>query len=192
VSLDYAGDHRRPYAFSLRGGHSRMLDVEITHGQSFETFVHSHLHAFQFLGGAAREIWYDNLASAIAEHDGRLARFQLRLLAFAREFNFLPHACNSAAGREKGKVERGGIGYVRQNFWPLRGFTDLDDLNRQARHWLEEVANQRLHRPTRQRLRGRLHRQPLTPATIPSPPSAAHLIERPLLNQPAYERHNHR
>src|ERR1035441_9971360 len=43
-------------------------------------------------------------------------------LAFAREFNFYPRACNQASGWEKGKVERGGIGYVRQNFWPLRDF----------------------------------------------------------------------
>ena len=51
----------------------------------------------------------------------------------------------------KGKVERGGVGYLRQNFWPLRQFTDLSDVNRQVREWLDEVANQRLHRETRQR-----------------------------------------
>jgi hypothetical protein len=51
----------------------------------------------------------------------------------------------------KGKVERGGIGYVRQNFWPLRQFADLSDVNRHAREWLDEFANQRLHRETRQR-----------------------------------------
>ena len=48
-----------------------------------------------------------------------------------------PRACNPASGWEKGKVERGGIGYVRQNFWPLREFTDLHDVNRQARQWLD-------------------------------------------------------
>ena len=59
--------------------------------------------------------------------------------------NFVPRACNPASGWEKGKVERGGIGYVRQNFWRLREFTDLHDVIRQARPWLAEVANQRLH-----------------------------------------------
>ncbi|MBI1956162.1 MAG: hypothetical protein HYS38_07185 [Acidobacteria bacterium] len=43
------------------------------------------------------------------------------------------------------------MGYVRQNFWPLRQFTDLEDVNRQVREWLKEVANQRVHRETRQR-----------------------------------------
>src|SRR6266852_4932663 len=135
-TLDYSGDKRKLYAFALVECHSRMLYLEFTHSQSFETFVRCHMHAFQMLGGTSREIWYDNLATAVAEHDGRLVRFQPRFFAFAREFGFVPRACNPAAGWEKGKVERAGVGYVRQNFWPLRSFADLDDVNRQARQWL--------------------------------------------------------
>src|SRR5690242_15592004 len=74
-----------------------------------------------------------------------LVRFHPRFLAFAKEYGFFLRACNRAAGWEKGKVERGGIGYTRQNFWPLRQFSDLYDLNRQVHQWLQEVANQRLH-----------------------------------------------
>lgn len=162
-ALDYAGDKRKLYAFALVECHSRMLYLEFTHSQNFETFVRCHLHAFQTLGGTSREIWYDNLATAVAEHDGRLVRFQPRFFAFAREFGFVPRACNPAAGWEKGKVERGGVGYVRQNFWPLRTFSDLDDLNRQARQWLIEVANQRQHRETRQRPAERFQSQALRP-----------------------------
>jgi transposase len=148
--LDYSGDTRKLYAFALVEAHSRMLYLEFTHSQTFETFVRCHVHAFTALGGVAREIAYDNLATAVAEHDGRLVRFLPRFLAFAREYRFYPKACNVAAGWEKGKVER-AIGYVRQSFWPLREFTDLHDVNRQSRQWLVEVANQRLHRETRER-----------------------------------------
>jgi transposase len=150
-ALDYAGDKRKLYAFCLVEAHSRMLYLEFTHSQGFETFIRCHLHAFQVLNGVARECWYDNLLTVVAEHDGTLVRFNPRFLAFARECDFYPRACNPAAAWEKGKVERGGIGYVRQNFWPLRQFTDLSDVNRQARQWLDEVANQRIHRETRQR-----------------------------------------
>jgi hypothetical protein len=128
-----------------------MMYVEFTHSQCFETFVRCHVHAFQSLSGIARHLVYDNLATAVAEHEGNLVRFHPRFLAFAREFGFLPRACHVASPWEKGKVERAGIGYLRQNFWPLRTFTDLADVNRQVRQWLEEVANQRLHRETRER-----------------------------------------
>ncbi len=149
-ALSYSGDTRKLYSFVLVDAHSRMLYVEFTHTQSFETFTRCHIHAFAAMGGVAREIAYDNLATAVAEHDGRLIRFLPRFLGFAREYSFSPHACNPASGWEKGKVER-AIGYLRQSFWPLREFTDLHDVNRQACQWLVEVANQRLHRETRER-----------------------------------------
>ncbi|MBV8902004.1 MAG: IS21 family transposase [Acidobacteriia bacterium] len=163
--LDYSGDKRKLYAFALVEAHSRMLYLEFTHSQSFETFVRCHMHAFVALGGVAREIVYDNLATAVAEHDGRLVRFLPHFLGFAREYGFYPRACNPAAGWEKGKVER-AIGYTRQSFWPLREFIDLHDVNRQARQWLSEVANQRQHRETRQRPIDRFQPAALKPLPV--------------------------
>jgi transposase len=122
-ALDYQGDKRKLYAFCLIEAHSRMLYVEFTHSQNFETFLRCHQHAFAALHGVSRECWYDNLLTAVAEHDGRLVRFQPRFLAFAREYGFYPQACNPGAGWEKGKVEKGGVAYLRSNFWPLRSFS---------------------------------------------------------------------
>ncbi|MGH6675858.1 MAG: IS21 family transposase, partial [Xanthobacteraceae bacterium] len=150
-TLDYQGDKRKLYAFGLIEAHSRMLYVEFTHRQSFETFARCHQHAFEALGGVARECWYDNLLTAVAEHDGRLVRFNPRFLAFAREYGFYPRACNPRAAWEKGKIEKGGMAYLRSNFWPLRSFTALADVNGQVRQWLNEIANSRLHRETRER-----------------------------------------
>ena len=146
-ALSYSGDSRKLYAFALVEAHSRMLYVEFTHSQSFETFARCHMHAFAAMGGVAREIAYDNLATAVAEHDGRLVRFLPRFLGFAREYGFVPHACNPASG-------------------PLREFTDLHDVNRQARQWLAEVANQRLHRETRERPLDRFKPEALRPLPI--------------------------
>ena len=105
------------------------------------------MHAFDAIGGVARELWYDNLATVVAEHEGNLVCFNPRFLSFAREYDFIPRACHVAAAWEKGKIER-AIGYIRQNFWPLRHFTDLPDANSPAHHWLETVANRRRHRET--------------------------------------------
>jgi transposase len=147
-ALVYHGTPRKLYAFCLVECHSRRMYLEFTHSQSFETFVRCHTHAFEAMTGCAREIWFDNLATAVAEHEGNLVRFNPRFLAFAREYGFIPRACHIAAAWEKGKVER-AIGYVRQGFWPLRTFT-VTDVNAQARQWVEHTANQRKHRETGQ------------------------------------------
>jgi transposase len=63
-ALDYQGDKRKLYAFCLIEAHSRMLYVEFTHSQSFESFARCHQHAFQAFGGVASECWYDNLLTA--------------------------------------------------------------------------------------------------------------------------------
>ena len=61
------------------------------------------------------------------------------------------------------------MGYVRQNFWPLRQFTDLTDVNRQVREWLKQVANPRLHRETRQRPVDRFRNEALRPLPALTP-----------------------
>lgn len=167
-SLLYNGTPRKLYAFCLVECHSRKMYLEFTHSQSFETFVRCHLHAFGALGGVARELWFDNLATAVAEHEGNLVRFNPRFLAFAREYTFIPRACHVAAAWEKGKVER-AIGYVRQNFWPLRSFADLSDVNSQARRWLQEIANQRKHRETGQTPEERFQPEALRPLPLITP-----------------------
>lgn len=142
--------------------------LEFTHSQTFETFTRCHIHAFQFFSGTSREIWFDNLATAVAEHEGNLVRFNPRFLAFARECGFVPRACHVAAAWEKGKVER-AISYVRQNFWPLRSFTDLADVNAQARQWLKDVANPRRHRETGQTPDERFQPEALRPLSAMLP-----------------------
>jgi hypothetical protein len=45
-------------------------------------------------------------------------------------------------------VEKGAIHYIRYNFWPLRTFRDLPDLQAQANQWRDQVANVRVHNTT--------------------------------------------
>jgi transposase len=100
-ALVYNGATRKLYAFCLVEAHSRKMYLEFTHSQTFETFARCHLHAFQFFGGVSREIWFDNLATAVSEHDGNLVRFNPRFLSLARECGFIPRACHVRAPWEK-------------------------------------------------------------------------------------------
>jgi transposase len=47
-------------------------------------------------------------------------------------------------------VER-AIQYLKDNFLAGRSFDDLTDLNAQNQHWLNHVANIRLHATTKER-----------------------------------------
>jgi transposase len=105
--LLYNGTPRKLYAFCLVECHSRKMYLEFTHSQSFETFVRCHIHAFDAFQGCARELWFDNLATAVAEHEGNLVRFNPRFLAFARDYGFIPRACHVAAAWEKKLVNSG-------------------------------------------------------------------------------------
>jgi hypothetical protein len=107
-----------------------MIYIQFTHSQCFETFVRCHIHAFQALGGIAplglRQPGHGR--GGARRQSGSLSSPPARL---CREFGFLPRACHVASPWENGKVERLGIGYMRQNFWPLRVFTGLADVSRQ-------------------------------------------------------------
>jgi len=145
---DVFGIGRPVHAFVLVLCYSRLLTVVFTFSQTLEAFLRCHEQAWAVVGGVCREVWYDNLATAVAERHGRLVRFHPRFLAYAGHYGFRPVACTPGRGNEKGRVED-AIKYLRTNFWPGRTFRDLADLNAQAQAWRDTVANQREHRATR-------------------------------------------
>jgi hypothetical protein len=111
-ALDYSGDSRKLYAFALVDAHSRMMYVEFTHCQSFETLIRCHVHAFTELGGVARQIAYDNLATAVAEHDGRIVRFR-RASSRLREYGFFRTPAIPQAAGKKGKSNEPSVTCAR-------------------------------------------------------------------------------
>jgi hypothetical protein len=132
-----------------------MFYVEFTHSQRQESLHQCLLNAFIFFAGTPEEIVVDNMITAVIERQASLIRFNDAFLDFLRIFHITPIACNPGAPHEKGKVEN-VIKYLRQNFWPLRTFTDLCDVNQQVRKWLDTVANVRIHQTTGKRPVNRL------------------------------------
>ena len=143
-SLAYGDTRRKLYALAVVEGYSRMLYVEFTHSQNQSALHQCMLNAFTFFGGTAHEIVVDNMLTAVIERQGRVIRFNDAFLTFLIPLKMVPIACNPGAPHEKGKVES-VIKYLRRNFWPVRTFTDLCDVNRQVRKWLDTVANVRVH-----------------------------------------------
>jgi hypothetical protein len=97
------------------------------------------------------------------ERDGPLIRFNEAFLGFLRPFKITPVACNVGQAHEKGKVEKGAIHFIRHNFWPLRNFKDLADVQSQANHWRDHIANVRVHSTTGEQPANRFKPEALTP-----------------------------
>jgi transposase len=129
-------------AFVLTLAYSRMLFLRFFFDQTLESFLRGHVEAFASLGGVPRYLLYDNLRSAVIDRHGDAVRFNPRLLELAAHYHFAPRACRPARGNEKGAVER-TVRYVRDSFFAARSFTTLENLNRQALVWRDEIAARR-------------------------------------------------
>lgn len=151
------------YAFVLTLSWSRAMYLRFTTSLDFTWFIRCHLHAFEYLGGFPQRLLYDNLKSVVEWHppDGPII-WNPRFLDFADVTGFAPQACKPYRPQTKGKVES-GVKYVRGNFWPGLHFADLEDLNAQALHWLNTVANCRIHGTTGEVPFARLPKEGLQP-----------------------------
>jgi transposase len=162
-SIVYGDTERKLYCLAVLECHSRLLYLEFTHSQRQETLHRCLLNAFRFFKGTPKELVTDNMLTAVTERIGPIIRFNEAFLDFLRPFAIVPRACNPRSPHEKGKVEKGVIHYIRHNFWPLRSFTNLFDLQPQADHWRDTIANVRIHGTTGQRPIERFQVQALRP-----------------------------
>jgi transposase len=96
----------------------------------------------EYFGAVPRRILYDNLKTAVIERVDSAIRFNSELLKLAGHYRFAPHPVPVARPTSKGKVER-AIRYVRSSFFAARDFSDIDDLNEQARAWCNNEEAER-------------------------------------------------
>ena len=137
------GRAERPLmGFAMVLGYSRRIFLRFYLGAAMSNFLRGHADAFEAWQGVPREIWCDNLKSAVLERRGKAVRFNPRYLDFAGHYRFLPNPVAVARGNEKGRVER-AIRYVRDSFFAARQWHDIDDLNAQAAAWCDGIAADR-------------------------------------------------
>jgi len=130
-------------------GFSRLIWARFVVHQDLATVLRCHVAAFEALGGVPREILYDRMKTAVLgepNHEGIV--YNRALIDLARHYGFHPRACRPYRAKTKGKVER-PFRYIREDFFLARSFRNLADLNEQLGHWLDRVANPRLHATTR-------------------------------------------
>ncbi len=134
------GRARRPLmAFVMVLSWSRMIHLRFFLTARMDNFLRGHVGAFTAWNAVPRIALYDNLKSAVLERQGDAIRFHPTLLELAGHYRFEPRPVAPYRGNEKGRVER-AIRYVRENFFAGRQWTDVDDLNAQARTWCATTA----------------------------------------------------
>ena len=147
------GNTRRKLSFFVMVlCHSRLMYLEFTVSQTMEHFLACHEHAFAYFGHRVpAKIMVDNLKSAVLQRlTGQVPVFNPRYLDFAHHHGFQIVPCGVGQGQEKGRVEA-GVGYVKKNLLSGLDIPDFHALAPAARHWLDTVANQRIHGETRRR-----------------------------------------
>lgn len=136
----HIGRARRPLmGFVIVLSYSRRMFLRFCLNAQMDSFLRGHVEAFIAFGGLARTLLYDNLKSVVLEREADAIRFNPEFLAFAKHFRFEPRPVAVARGNQKGRVER-HIDFVRKSFFAGREFTDVADLNAQARDWCEGRA----------------------------------------------------
>lgn len=140
--LKVGNAERKLNAFIMVLSWSRQIFLKYFLNQEIGSFLQGHVDAFTFYQGIPREILHDNLKSAVIERFENLIKFNDNYLNFAAHYRFLPKACNSGRGNEKGRVER-AVRYVRGNFFAGREFKNLQDLNEQALEWCQGISGER-------------------------------------------------
>lgn len=131
--------------------YSRLMYVEFTVSQTMEHFLACHQHALEYFGGTPQTVMVDHLKSAVLKRAlGEAPVLNPKYADFAKHYGFRIVPCNVGKGHEKGRVEN-GVGYVKKNFLAGLDIADFSVLTPAAKHWLDTVANVRLHGETRQK-----------------------------------------
>ena len=143
------GQGRKVFGFAAVLSYSRMRFVVFTKRCDVSTLMRCTMAACDYFGGLPQVILADRMKSVLVDMDGNTPLWNSRFADFLASIGVVPRVCKPYTPQTKGKIER-SIGIVKQSFWPGVTFTDLMDLNLQAKQWLERRNNQ-IHSTTRAR-----------------------------------------
>ena len=145
-ALARVGGRLRKVAFFVMAlPYSDAMFVMAFERECTETFWEGHVQGFEFFGGVARRISYDNsrvmVSKILQRRDRRLTQGFLQLKS---HYLFDHHFCLVRRPNEKGVVE-GTVKYARSNYFvPVPQVGDLQELNRHLRERCEADLGRRL------------------------------------------------
>lgn len=141
---------RKSWAFVMTLSWSRHQYVEFVFDQKVATWLRCHVNAFAYLGGVPKRVVIDNLKAGITRACWEDPQVQHAYGECAEHYGFLIAPCRPATPQHKGKVEQGGVHYVKRNFLGGRKPTTLAQANRDVLVWCETTAGLRTHGTTKE------------------------------------------
>jgi transposase len=144
------GRLRRAWVFVMVLAYSRHQYAELVFDQEVATWLRLHRAAFEFFDGVPVRVVLDNLKAAIVRAALYDPEVQRAYREGAEHYGFLIAPCRPRMPEHKGKVEQGGVHYVKRNALAGRTFRDLREANAHLRRWCLEVAGRRVHGTTKQ------------------------------------------
>ena len=141
---------RKAWAFVMTLAWSRHQYVEFVFDQKVATWLQLHGRAFEFFGGVPQRLVIDNLKAGITRAAWDDPQVQHAYRECAEHYGFLIAPCRPYTPQHKGKVEQGGVHYVKRNFLAGRTPTMLTLANQDVRQWCLTTAGQRIHGTTRE------------------------------------------
>jgi transposase len=142
---------RKAWAFVMTLAWSRHQYVEFVFAQKVTTWLLLHRHAFEFFGGVPARLVIDNLKAGVTQACWDDPEVQVAYRECAEHYDFLIRPCRPRTPEHKGKVEQGGVHYVKRNFLGGREPTSITQANHDVRVWCTTTAGQRVHGTTRER-----------------------------------------
>ena len=147
--IPHSGALRRAWAFVMVLSYSRHQYVEFVFDQRLPTWIALHAHAFAFFGGVPGRVVLDNLKAGITRACFDDPQIQPTYRECAEHYGFLLAPCAPRTPEHKGKVEQGGVHYVKQNFLGGRAPTTLTQANADVLEWCRTTAGLRRHGTTK-------------------------------------------
>lgn len=146
------------YCFIMALGYSRHMYVEFIDKCTMTNFLACHQHAFGFFGGIPAEILYDNMKNVVIKRMLKKIEWNKEFEAFAMHYGFKPLVTPVYSPWAKGKVER-PIQYVRERFWRGYMFINVEQANMNVNNWVRDVAGERIHGTTKEKVSIRFNRE---------------------------------
>lgn len=165
-----SGKLRKSWAFVMTLSWSRHQYVEFVWDQKVETWLRLHRNAFSFFKGVPERVVIDNLKSGIAKACLHEPEAQSAYRECAEHYGFLIRPCRIRTPRHKGKVEQGGVHYVKRNFLGGREPTTIAQANQDVRRWVMTTAGQRIHGTTREQPLKRFETEQQALRSLPDTP----------------------